>query len=236
MTEIGNHGGKRMEPSFAVASLIQFWAIVFFLVSLAVGVVSTAVIFWMGSIKEEYLTSDIAEANERVAVLDNETARLSAEAEASKDRAAQAELALASLRKQIEPRTIDFLAFSEDLKSGPKAHVRIIFPRDDIESHNLSMQIFFGLMAAGWTADHPQPIQPGDDNFSDFGGDLSSKVPSAMAAGGNITGISILTGREGSSASLALRNALLKTGLPITSSTGTYPITEDVRVVVGSKP
>jgi hypothetical protein len=70
------HGGKRMWPSLETASRIADWANVSFIASLVIGVVSTILIVWMANVKETHWDSERMASAERIAQLNNETARL----------------------------------------------------------------------------------------------------------------------------------------------------------------
>jgi hypothetical protein len=65
-----------MWPSLETASRIADLANVSFIVSLVVGVVSTILIVWMASVKETHWDSERMASAERIAQLNNETARL----------------------------------------------------------------------------------------------------------------------------------------------------------------
>jgi hypothetical protein len=58
-----------MWPSFPVANHIADWANIFFIGSLAVGLVSTGLIVWMANVKEAYWERARLDAEERIASL-----------------------------------------------------------------------------------------------------------------------------------------------------------------------
>jgi hypothetical protein len=100
----------------------------------------------------------------RIAELNNETARL---------------------RKQISPRHLNSEAFIKALEGKPKLPVEIWFLKDDGEAFNLALQIRDCLRLAKWEAREPSPIP------------LSSvpelaRLPAAMAAGGQPSGVSLV--------------------------------------------
>jgi hypothetical protein len=68
-----------MWPSLETASHIADVANVFFIASLVIGVVSTILIVWMANVKETHWDTDRRASRERIAQLDNETARLRAQ-------------------------------------------------------------------------------------------------------------------------------------------------------------
>lgn len=61
----GRVARKRMWPSFETATRLQDIANFFLIGALVVGVVATALVVWMGNVKEEYLRRDLAETNAR---------------------------------------------------------------------------------------------------------------------------------------------------------------------------
>ena len=65
-----------MWPSLETASHIADVANVFFIASLVVGLVSTFLIVWMANVKETHWDIDRRASSERIAQLNNETARL----------------------------------------------------------------------------------------------------------------------------------------------------------------
>jgi hypothetical protein len=66
--------------------------------SLAIGVISTVIISWMGHIKEEYLKRDLAEADEKIALANAAGEQAKKEAAEANQRAVQAALDLAKFR------------------------------------------------------------------------------------------------------------------------------------------
>lgn len=61
----GRIARKRMWPSFETATRLYDIANFFLIGTLVVGVVATALVVWMGNVKEEYLRRDLAETNAR---------------------------------------------------------------------------------------------------------------------------------------------------------------------------
>lgn len=86
---------KRVWPSFEIAARLQDIANFFLIGTLVVGVIATALVVWMGNVKEEYLRRDLADTNARAE---------EAKADASQSLAAakQAEANLAGANSRAE--------------------------------------------------------------------------------------------------------------------------------------
>src|ERR1700691_3056095 len=107
----GNRGARRMPwPSLEVASRIADIANFLFIGSLVVGVISTVAIVWMATVKESHWDIARQQSAERIAALNRETARLSAETEASRAAIAEANARALEAKAELErfraPRTI----------------------------------------------------------------------------------------------------------------------------------
>jgi hypothetical protein len=109
MAEIGNHAGNEPWPSLEIASWLFDRASFVLIGSLICGTLATVIIVWMGIVKEHHWDLAREQAQERIAILNKETARLSADAEASRAaiaganaRALEAQLALEKFKA---PRT-----------------------------------------------------------------------------------------------------------------------------------
>ena len=105
MAESGNQGGMRMWPSESTATLIFNVASLVFVGSLAVGVVATVAVIWMGNVKEEYWESDRRTSKEKIAELDTQAEQLRKDTAEANAQAAKAQLELATFRapRRIEP-------------------------------------------------------------------------------------------------------------------------------------
>ena len=180
-----------------------------------------------------------AEANKRIAELNGEIANANA-------RQAEAELKLEQLRQRVGPRQINQEAFLKVLEGKAMAPVEIMYPREDGEAFNLSIQIRDLLRAAQWQASEPLPVPP------NVVARLANQ-PSHMAVGGQPTGVSVvvradtqeefraLQDREANTPINAIVKALLSTLGSISSYAGgsdifTAPPNGIVRIVVGPKP
>jgi hypothetical protein len=168
-----------MWPSELLAGVIQYWANWVLLVSLAVGVMATALVVWMGNVKEEYLklelgarAADAAHANLQIAALDvqskqlekdtasanaalaaaeERTAKLAIELETQKARTAEAELQTAKAMKLAQPRYLPHNEFVALLKERPTGTVEILYAEDDLNADGVATQLERALKSAGWT-------------------------------------------------------------------------------------
>jgi hypothetical protein len=134
-----NQRGKRMWPSLPVANNMADIANGFFVASLVVGVVATIVIIWMSGVKESYWEKDRAESAERVAALNNDTARLQSE-----------NLALQTV---LLPRRIELHDGKADELFAAMAEFKsvgfAIQPVNDPEARNLAGEIILALAFVG---------------------------------------------------------------------------------------
>jgi hypothetical protein len=154
--------------SLELATRIYDGANVAFFFSLVVGVLATALIIIMGGIKESHWEKARVASTERIAELGKETAG--------------AQLELAKLKA---PRQIKGEEFVKALEGKPKAPVEIVFVRDDTDSFHLAMQIAHWLKIANWQVSEPAAIAgPDEPRFA--------TSPSAVQAGGNATGVTIV--------------------------------------------
>jgi hypothetical protein len=165
----GNQGGRRMWPSLETASRVSDISNFFFIGSLAVGVISTILIVWMANVKEGYWEKDRRESTERIAQLNNETARLRADSTAN----AEATLATAqagqanAIAAQSLLATAEVLAVAQGWVSRQNATeaTRVLFIISKVQpfagkqftatSSDIVFEAFRGslrqaLKAAGW--------------------------------------------------------------------------------------
>jgi hypothetical protein len=150
--------------SLPLAEFISFWSNWILIGALIVGVVATYGIVVSGNVKESAANTEIADAKrdtaaalERIAVLNKETARLSADAEASRaaiaDANARAIEAQAQLAQFKAPRTMTEVQarhFVEKASkySGTQADIWII--GDTPEPTGIGQIIFRLLEISGW--------------------------------------------------------------------------------------
>ncbi|MGJ5036617.1 hypothetical protein ACQR13_21125 [Bradyrhizobium sp. HKCCYLRH3059] len=114
----------------------------------------------MGSAKERF-------ADERILANEKETRRAIADSDIAKEGTARANERIAELnnetaklRQQLEPRKLDGETFVRLLRDGPKAKVELLYVKEDPDSYQLSLQIFWYLMHAGWDCEVEKPIPP----------------------------------------------------------------------------
>ena len=110
-----------MWPSLQTASLIQFWANIFLIGALVVGVVSTFFTVWMGGIKEKYLNQDIANTMQRAAIAEQKAAEVNKRAE-------QLRADNLALQAGVRPRRLSFMGWT----TWPERVAKIY---DDLKLH-----------------------------------------------------------------------------------------------------
>jgi hypothetical protein len=99
------------------------------------------------------------------------------------ERAAEAELCLEQLRKQVGPRRIPRDAFLNALANQPKAPTEIYFERDDPDSFSVAQQIWQLLRDANWEVTPPVPAAPTD---------LYPTSPAVVSVGGQPSGVTVV--------------------------------------------
>jgi len=165
IAESGNQGGIRMWPSEEWASKLADWANFGLIASLIAGVISTVLLVWMGNVKETYLKMHLIASNER---------------------AAEAELKLETLRRQVAARHVQRDVFFRAVAGQPKARVELMYLRDDPECFELAQEIWRVLQDAQWDVIAPVPIPP-----SVASANLQS--PTSMSVGGQPSGVTVVT-------------------------------------------
>lgn len=200
-----------MWPSLDVASRIADMANIFFIGSLVVGVVSTILIVWMASVKEHHWDQLRHESDERIAE--------------SNARQKEAELKLAELRKQVAARHLNVQEFAKSLNGMPKLPVEIMFPRDDGEAFQLALEIRDGLKLAKSGAGEPAPIPLPDIP-------QLARLPSAMSAGGQPSGVAVVAHWVTQEESDALMNRAR--GQPVTLATPFLALHDALLASLGS--
>jgi hypothetical protein len=137
-----NHGGIGMWPSEAIASRIYDIANIALIGALVIGVIATALVVWMGNVKEGYLRIGLASLNSQAA----QANQMAADAN---ERATEAQLAL---EKYKAPRMITDLqqsVFIDAIKlSGGQQYMLSVAAGQ--ESANLVCLIDRLLKQAGW--------------------------------------------------------------------------------------
>lgn len=148
-----------MWPSRETASLVYDWANLGLIVGLVIGVVATALMVWMGNLKEAYLKLDVgnanavaetakenaAKANERAATLEARAASLDKEAQHAKleQERLKAQLSWRALTPKILEQLTSVLATS-------KSSVTLAYTANDPEALFLAIQISKAFENAKW--------------------------------------------------------------------------------------
>jgi hypothetical protein len=93
-----------------------------------------------------------------------------------------------ALEKQIAPRKIDGSLFAKILRNGPKptSKVQLLYVREDPDSYQLALQIYWYMGSSGWECDTEKPIPPpaADSMYGD--------AAIALSVGGHATGVTIV--------------------------------------------
>jgi len=111
------------------------------IVGLVIGVISTVLLVWMGSVKE----ADAKAAQQRFEM----------ELEKQRERAANAERQL--LQGQL-PRQVDFQKLTAALKGKPPSAMEIWFQPYDPEAYHFALQLYGALSSDGWHGPTPKPL------------------------------------------------------------------------------
>lgn len=153
-----------MWPSLETASRLYDLANIGLIIGLVIGVVSTIVVAWMGTVKEGYLDRALADSHERTAILEKQAgeaklaiaeaqtqlAESSVRAANAEQKAAEAKLAL---EKYKAPRVLTTDGQAR-VTSKMKAYSDMAFDfasTTSKESLNLLEQIESALISAKWT-------------------------------------------------------------------------------------
>jgi len=102
----GRNQRKRMWPSFEAAVWWFDKANIFLIGALAIGVIATGLIVWMGNVKEEYLRRDLADTDARVEEAKAASAEANARASEANKIAEGERLARVKIEEKLAPRTI----------------------------------------------------------------------------------------------------------------------------------
>lgn len=212
MATTNGHGESWFRPSLEVASRLFDLSSIALAIGACVVFVATALIVWLGIIKEHHWDELRERANEKIAILESETAKSNAEvakaheglAKANAEiasanlrtaefdaRSKEAELKLEQLHERMRPRSIKGESFLKILEGKPKAPVEILFVRDDGEAFQLSLQIRDFLKQATWSVEEPRYITQ-----DDVASRLERNHPYTMAAGGQPEGVSLFLRAE----------------------------------------
>jgi hypothetical protein len=190
MSEIVNRTGNEPWLSLESASWWFDKSSVVLAVSLLIGFVCTVIIIVTGTIKEHHWDLARERANERIALVNEETVRLSVEAETARKETAQAKLELQQIRF---PRRLD----SDKLKAGiaevPPQFFEVLYDQSAADGSSLAFEIFVTLVSIGWRTDQklPAPLTPqlGPPNLRD----VYQLLPLTRQAGASAWGVSVVT-------------------------------------------
>ena len=151
----GRIARKRMWPSFETAVWLYDAANVSLLGALVVGVVATALVVWMGNVKEEYLRRELADTNVRAEEARAVSAEANARAADANQKAEEERLARVKIEEKLAPRSIaprQIVALSEKLKPYVGMTIDILQIGESPEITHFRSLIEKTLRAAGW---HP---------------------------------------------------------------------------------
>src|SRR5262245_25159077 len=120
---------------------VFFWCTWIGVFALVIGVISSCGIAISGSIRDVQQKRELAASAERIA---------------------NAELKAEQLRRELGPRQLQRAVFLKEIAESPKAHVEIMYLRDDPECFDLAQQIRRALEDAAWDVNPPVaiPINP----------------------------------------------------------------------------
>jgi len=145
-----------ISPSPAVAAIIFGWANLGLIASLVVGVISTALIVWMGNIKEGDLKARVADAVSDAASANAGLAAAQVEIETQKRLTAEAQLETQRLKDKFSPRELSDLQVSqmaEALRPFSGQKFGLVAYQDSKESSGFGARMHTVLDQAGWKFD-----------------------------------------------------------------------------------
>jgi len=136
--------------------------------------VGTIGVFWSGGIREHFADLKISK---NIA----ETSVAKADAANANARASEADLKLEELRREVAPRQVQREVFLREIAGQPKAHVAIMYLRDDPECFDVAQQIWRLLQDAKWDVASPIPIPASD-----------TQSPTPMSVDGQPSGVTVV--------------------------------------------
>jgi hypothetical protein len=197
MTEIANHAGNEPWPPLESASKWFDRASIALAISLLLGFASTVVIIWLGIVKEHHWELARERANEKIAAVNEETARLSVEAETARKETAQAKLELQKIRF---PRSLDIEKFRAGIEGLQSGSFEVLFDPASPDAYSLAFTISVALRMSLW--DTPQigpmpvtPVPPPESLLPAIRQHFLT-LPLTMRAGGSSWGVAIVTNDE----------------------------------------
>lgn len=159
---------KYMWPSFETAIWLYKAANIFLITALAIGVIATALVVWMGNVKEEYLRRDLAYTNARAEEAKATSSAANARAAELEKEAANARLETERIKEAVSWRVIPPESASELEKvlSAKPGSVNLRYMDGDPEALFLAIQYSKILSKANWKV-APGAVKP--DNTIIFG-------------------------------------------------------------------
>lgn len=214
--------------------------------SLAVGLIATVLVVWMGIVKEHHWDMLREEARTKIAQVESETAKvleraagLEKDAAEARAQANKAALELELLRISSAPRQLRS-DLKRELEGKPKAPVQIWYLPDVSDGWSFAFELRVSLSDAGWEVTETIPIPEPDRSNS-----LVRDLPRAAVAGGQPSGITVVgnptsaADSEGTPYEALLRAIARSTGLPTNGAFGSpmfMPVPPGMlRVVIADK-
>jgi hypothetical protein len=157
-----------MWPSFETAVWLYDAANIFLIGALAIGVIATVLVVWMGNVKEEHLRREIAETNARAEEAKAASAGANARAAELEKEAANARLETERIKEAVAWRVIppESISELEKVLAAKPGSVNLRYMDGDPEALFLAIQISQILSKAHWKV-APGAVKP--DNAIVFG-------------------------------------------------------------------
>jgi len=157
-----------MWPSFETAVRLYDVANISLIGALVIGVIATALVIWMGNVKEEYLRRDLADTNARAEEAKAASSEANARAAELEKEAANARLETERIKEAVAWRVMPPESASELEKvlSTKPGSVNLRYMDGDPEALFLAIQISHILSKAKWKV-APGAVKP--DNAIVFG-------------------------------------------------------------------
>lgn len=159
---------KPMWPSFETAVRLYDAANIFLICALAIGVIATVLVVWMGNVKEEYLRRDLADTNARAEEAKAASSGANARAAELEKEAANARLETERIKEAVAWRVMPPESASElgKVLAAKPGSVNLRYMDGDPEALFLAIQISQILSKAHWKV-APGAVKP--DNAIVFG-------------------------------------------------------------------
>jgi hypothetical protein len=186
-----------------------------------------------------------AKANGRAIANEKKAAQLSKDAAEAHQKQAVAELQLAVITKNQNPRWSRMADFEKALKRKPTGQVQIMYTPDDGEAYQVAMFIHSALFSSGWKPTDSIPIPPNavKHDLRDAPPNWLRQIPPTVRAGGLPTGISIVAHDihpfstvDDKTPQGILVKAFLATGLGVGMGVNSDLPDDSFWIIVGPKP